>query len=184
MGKTIRFGDLVRGSGRPHVATLWVDPEKDPSFSKAIRENRVLTVHTDPASHKKDYGEIGFKREHGATYLVFPKALPKEQARIVGINYQLTEEPPPPPKELVSRLDVKPKKKRKAEEKPAKAEPKPELKTFKVVVRRIAILEDVESVKAPNEEAAREVALATAKGKPFDLSRATLRAEVSGVTAA
>jgi len=29
-GKTIRFGDLVRESGRPHVATLWVDPEKDP----------------------------------------------------------------------------------------------------------------------------------------------------------
>src|SRR6266478_4591274 len=118
MGKAIRFGDLVRESGRPHVVTLWVDPEKDPSFSKAIGENRVLTVHADPASHKKEYGEIGFQREQGATYLVFPRPLPKEQARIVAINYQLTDEPPPPPKDLVSRLDAKPKKKEKAVVKP------------------------------------------------------------------
>ena len=92
-GATIRFGDLVRESGRPRVVTLWIDPKKDRSFSKAIRENRVLTVHTDPASGRKDYGEIGFCRERGAFYLVFPERLPKERkARIVGINYQLAEE--------------------------------------------------------------------------------------------
>ncbi len=92
-GATIRFGDLVRESGRPRVVTLWIDPKKDRSFSKAIRENRVLTVHTDPASGRKDYGEIGFCREPGALYLVFPERLPKEpKARIVGINYQLAEE--------------------------------------------------------------------------------------------
>ena len=92
-GATIRFGDLVRESGRPRVVTLWTDPKKDRPFSKAIRENRVLTVHTDPASGRKDYGEIGFCREPGALYLVFPERLPKEpKARIVGINYQLAEE--------------------------------------------------------------------------------------------
>jgi len=92
-GATIRFGDLVRGSGRPRVVTLWTDPKKDRSFSKAIRDNRVLTVHTDPASHRKEYGEIGFCREPGAFYLVFPERLPEERkARIVGINYQLAEE--------------------------------------------------------------------------------------------
>jgi len=47
MGKTVRFGDLVRESGRPEVVTLRVDPKKDPSFSKAIKENRVLTVLTE-----------------------------------------------------------------------------------------------------------------------------------------
>jgi len=186
MGKTIRFGDLVRDSGRPHVATLWVDPEKDPAFSKAICENRVLTVHADPASHKKEYGEIGFQREQGATYLVFPRLLPKEQARIVGINYQLTEEPPLPSKDFVSRIKVKPKKKGKAETKPAKppkAEPpKPELKTFDVVVRRTAVLEETEHVKALNEEAAREAVSVTMKGKPFDVDRATVRVEITSIT--
>ena len=90
---TIRFGDLVRGSGRPRVVTLWTDPKKDRSFSKAIRENRVLTVHTDPTGRRKEYGAIGFRREPGALYLVFPERLPKEpKARIVGINYQLAQE--------------------------------------------------------------------------------------------
>ena len=55
MGKTIRFGDLVRESGRPEAVTLWTPPKKDRSFSKAMRENRVMTVHSDPASHRKDY---------------------------------------------------------------------------------------------------------------------------------
>src|SRR6266404_3667397 len=183
MGKRIRFGDLVRESGRPHVATLWVDPEKDPSFSKAIRENRVLTVHADPASHKKEYGQIGFQREQGATYLVFPQPLPKERARIVGINYQLTDEPPPPPKELVSQLEAKPKKKEKVEAKRPKAEPKPELKTFGIIMRRTAILEETERVKAVSEEEAREVALVMIKGEPFDVSRATVRAEITSIDA-
>jgi hypothetical protein len=181
MEKTIRFGDLVRESGRPHVATLWVDPEKDPSFSKAIGENRVLTVHADPASHKKEYGEIGFQREQGATYLVFARPLRKEQARIVGINYQLTEEPPPPPKDLVSQLDAKPKKKKKAEVKPPKVEQKPALKRFDVVVRRTATLEETERVKAVSEAAARAAALVLMKGKPFEVSRARLHVEITSI---
>ena len=92
-GVTIRFGDLVRGSGRPRVVTLWTDPKKDRSFSKAMRENRVLTVHTDATGRRKEYGEIGFYQEPGALYLVFPERLPEERkARIVGINYQLAQE--------------------------------------------------------------------------------------------
>jgi hypothetical protein len=187
MAKTIRFSALVEESGRPHIATLWVDPEKDPSFSKAIKENRVLTVHDDPASHKKEYGSIGFQREHGATYLVFPRPLPKAEARIVGINYELTEAPPPPPKDLVSQVRVKPKKKEKADAKP-KAEPpkpeppKPQLKTFDVVLRRTAVLEETERVKAVNEEAAKEALLARMKGKPFDFSRAAVVVEISSAS--
>ena len=112
---------------------------------------------------------------------MFPQALAKEQARIVGINYQLTEEPPPPPKDLVSQLDVKPRKKEKVQAKPPKVERKPELKTFDVVVRRTATLEETEHVKALNEEAAREAALVMMKGKPFEVSPATVRVEITSV---
>ena len=92
MGKTRRFGDLVRESGRPEVVTLWTEPKKDRAFSKAIRENRVLTVESDPTSKRKDFGRIGFHQVHGGIYLVFPKALPKTESRIVGINYELAED--------------------------------------------------------------------------------------------
>jgi hypothetical protein len=93
MSKTLRFGDLVRQSGRPEAITLWTSPKKNRSFSKAMRENRVLTIHSDPASHHKDYGQIGFHEQKGATYLVFPKPLPKQcDSRIIGINYQLAED--------------------------------------------------------------------------------------------
>src|SRR6267142_1085378 len=95
-GKTLRFGDLVRGSGRPEVVTLWVEPGKDKHFSKAIDENRVLTVLTDPGSHRKEYGRIGFYQQEGAIYLVFPKELPLTESveRVVGINFQLAEDRP------------------------------------------------------------------------------------------
>ena len=182
MAKTIRFADLVRDSGRPHVATLWVDPEKDPSFSKAIAENRVLTVHADPASHKKEHGSIGFQREQGATYLVFPQPLPKEAARIVGINYELTEEPPPPTKDLVSQIQVKPRKKEKTEAKPPKVEPpKPEPKTFDVVVCRTAVLEETERVKAIDKKAARAAVLATLGSKPFEVGKATVSFQITSI---
>src|SRR4030088_3300981 len=96
MPKTMRFGDLVREAGRPEIATLWVEPKKDPAFSKAVRENRVLTVSTDPSGHRKDAGKIGFHPKEGSLYLVFPRKLPAGvQSRIVGINYQLTEDKPP-----------------------------------------------------------------------------------------
>jgi hypothetical protein len=49
MGKTIRFGDLVRLSGRPQFITLWTAPEKDHRVSRAMKENRVLTVFEEPA---------------------------------------------------------------------------------------------------------------------------------------
>jgi hypothetical protein len=53
----------------------------------------VLTIHSDPASTRKEYGEIGFHPEQGATYLLFPEPLPKDvKARIVGINYQLADD--------------------------------------------------------------------------------------------
>jgi hypothetical protein len=94
MEKRIRFGDLVRNSGRPSVWTLWADPRKDRAFTKAVRENRVLTVIQEPASKHRDYARIGFHRQQYASYLVFPKRLPKDSdSRVIGIHYELVQEP-------------------------------------------------------------------------------------------
>jgi len=91
MAQKIRFGDLVRNSGRPQILTLWAKPEKSPALAAAIKQKRVLTVILEPG--KRDYGLIGFKLHPGASYLIFPRALPRERdAKVIGINYHLAEE--------------------------------------------------------------------------------------------
>jgi hypothetical protein len=87
--KTIRFTKLVEHCGRPQVVTIWTAPKENPSFQRAVRENRVLTVRQDATGAKKDYGRIGFFRERGVSLLVFPKALPKSNAQVIGIKYEL-----------------------------------------------------------------------------------------------
>jgi hypothetical protein len=47
---------------------------------------------------------------------------------------------------LVPQVAVKPRKKKKTEAKPTVVQPKPELKTFDVVVRRTAVLEESQGV--------------------------------------
>jgi hypothetical protein len=195
MAKTVRFGDLVRESGRPEVVTLWVDPKKDPSFSKAIKENRVLTVLTDPGSHRKEYGRIGFHQHDGAIYLMFPRPLPKQvDSRVVGINYQLTEDRPPKDpvtSEFLEKLTTEAKienaraRKEVQKEKPESvaAPPKPKPKTFELTVRRVATLDVKQRVKAHTEEAAKEAALEAVKKKRFEIGRANVRNEILDVAA-
>lgn len=92
MEKKLRFGDLVRNAGRPKVLTLWTKPEQDRALSSAIKKNRVVTLIQEP--NKKDHGLIGLHQARNALYLIFPRPLPREPtARIIGINYQLIEEP-------------------------------------------------------------------------------------------
>jgi len=180
MPKTIRFGDLVRIAGRPQPVTLWVAPEKNHSFSKAVRENKVLTIHSVPGSHKKHFGQIGFHQGEGVIYLVFPKRLPKEpESRIVGINYQLADESEHEEPRLPKRPGSK--KQQRSTTPPRPAEP--EWKQFDVVVRRTATIEDTELVKAKNETEAREAALRAANSKPFELDRAILKVDILALTA-
>src|SRR6476661_8219062 len=120
--KTIRFGDLVRGSGRPRTVTLWAKPEDDPSLTGAIKRNRVLTVVQEIG--KKDHGFMGFKLLPGALYLEFPRPLPREEARVVGINYKLIDEPIVPEKDRVKA--GKPAKPPLIHKKPVKPLPPPE----------------------------------------------------------
>jgi hypothetical protein len=149
---------------------------------KAIRENRVLTIHSNPASQKKEYGEIGFQQEKGSIYLVFPHRLPDQQkARIIGINYLSMAEPAPKDPVALASADkrspvTRPKKP------PAKAKREPELTTFEVIIRRTATLEEVRTLTAVNEAAASEAAAKDMENKIFDARRATIRCEVMGIS--
>jgi hypothetical protein len=92
MAKTIRFAELVKRSGKPESVTLWTKPKDNPSFMKAVRDNRVLTIIQTTVGTKTDFGEIGFHQKPSALYLIFPKRLPKTpDLRVVGIKYDLLE---------------------------------------------------------------------------------------------
>jgi len=93
MGTKIRFGDLVRKSGRPEIVTLWTKPNENPSFRNALKSNRVLTVIQ--GDKKRDFGQIGYHPGTQSLYLVFPRPLMKNhREKVIGINYDLLEQPP------------------------------------------------------------------------------------------
>jgi hypothetical protein len=95
MANQVRFTQLVKASGRPHSATLWVaDPAEDPEFKKAIADNRIVTVHLVNVGGKKESGEIGFVKGGAASYLIFPKSLPlAEGTRVIGLKFDMLEDP-------------------------------------------------------------------------------------------
>ena len=94
--KTVRFTQLVETAGKPVAVTLWTAPKDDPDFSKAMREERVLTVIQRNVGAKADYGLVGFFEQPLATYLVFPKRLPyPPETKVVGIKYDQLAEPQP-----------------------------------------------------------------------------------------
>jgi hypothetical protein len=95
MPKEIRFSKLVQKGGKPEPMTLWTKPKDNPAFMNAINENRVVTVFQKPTGTKKDFGLVGFHQEQFATYLVFPKPLPKlGEVHVIGIKYDLLQEQP------------------------------------------------------------------------------------------
>jgi len=183
MEKRIRFGDLVRNSGRPEIVTLWTDPKKQKGFAKAIKENRVLTV-IQQSGTQKDYGLIKFDSEAHAIYLVFPRPLPSEpQARVIGINYQLTEEAPVT--DPVETNNPVPPKARPAQKKmPAQIEKLPpkekpaQNRKFTVTIRRVATLEDRIKIEAEDQRTAEERALKAVRDQPFKVREAEIRDEV------
>ncbi len=200
MEKRTRFGDLVRESGRPQPFTLWTDPKQDRSFSQAVEANRVLTVIQEPGSKHRDFGIIGFHEQPHASYLVFPRALSKDNdSRVIGINYELVELPavtnPVRPK------DLKPKRSQREPKRPQHVQPRQEPpepanlprpeatspvppkpkraeKAFKVKVRRTATFETSIDVAATNRKAAQQRALESVKNQPFDLDKAAIREQV------
>lgn len=94
-GKTIRFSQVVERSGQPQVHTLWMAPEKDPQFRRAQQSHRVMTV-APSAVGKTEVGHVGTTLDTpvGGQFLIFPKSLkPFEGARVVGIKFDLIEQP-------------------------------------------------------------------------------------------
>lgn len=94
--KTVRFTQVVERSGRPHVHTLWLPPEKDPEFKRARDAHRVMTIEQTPGGGRADIGMVGFdpRQDHGGQFLIFPKSLkPFEGARVVGVKFDLVEQP-------------------------------------------------------------------------------------------
>jgi len=178
MDKTIRFGDLVRNSGRPEVVALWTDPKRDRQFTKAVRENRVVTVIQQPTSKRKDYGKIGFEQQAFASYLVFPRPLPHaNDALVIGINYDLIDESAvPDPVKLGT-----PRSKAKSTQPKPSLPPVPKQKKFDVVVRRTAKVELAFTIRATSKSVARVEALKMAKHEAFDLAKAVFHEEFLSV---
>lgn len=171
MERKIRFGDLVRSSGRPQITTLWTDPSKDRCLATAINQNRVLTV-LEGKGQQKDYGRLGFERQPHALYLVFPRPLPKlGEVRVIGINYQLLEQP------LVSKSASTSAPKQPSPRLP-QAAAKPRTRTFTVTVRRVATLEERLRVEAESRQAAETQALKRSKAEPFEPGKAVLHEEI------
>jgi hypothetical protein len=94
--QTVRFTRVVERSGRPHVHTLWLPPEKDPEFKRARETHRLMTLEQIPGGGKADFGVVGYDAKHGAAgqFLIFPKSLKRfEDARVIGVKFDLIEQP-------------------------------------------------------------------------------------------
>src|SRR5687767_14739914 len=88
--KQVRFAKLVEAGGTPTTYLAFGDAEKDKSFMRAVKEERVVTIKQEPASKHKDFGIVGFLKEKYVTYLVFPKTLREFSGqRVIGIKYDV-----------------------------------------------------------------------------------------------
>jgi hypothetical protein len=170
----IRFRDLVKAAGTPEPKSLWVDPKKDRDFMRAVKQNRVLTVVQ--GATRKDFGELGFHQHPNALYFVFPKRLPAEEGKVIGIKYDLADsrEPadamsPEQLKRVAKQGQVNSRESRKTE---------PVEKTFKVVVRRIAVLETALEINGVSKTEAKTKAAGLLKNRDFDLSNAKIEDEI------
>jgi hypothetical protein len=144
MGTAVRFSKLVEAAGKPTVHLLWMDPAKDPVLQKAIKANRVLTVHQRPGDAKADYGTVGFEKNVSGQILIFPKSLKQfSDKRVVGVKYDLLEWPEVPKDQEAPK--VRPPKR------PANAKPQ-DAKLPAVTPKRIAAEETATArvLKFPN----------------------------------
>jgi hypothetical protein len=178
----IRFSKLVEHSGEPEVVTLWVSPETDSSFQKAIRENRVLTVQQKNVGIKKDVGVIGFEKRKSASYLVFPKALAHAPGiKVVGIKYDLISSPPPKdPIRIAEPARRKPEPKAVLEKK-IKRQAQVREKTFVATVRRTAVWETTIEVTARDKRRAEIEVKRKLSEEKFSMGDAILRDQIRGI---
>src|SRR5262245_39888466 len=67
-------------------------PGEGAILQKAIKANRVMTIHQRPDGTKTDYGTIGFEKNVPGQVLIFPKSVRSfADKRVVGVKYDLLE---------------------------------------------------------------------------------------------
>jgi hypothetical protein len=103
----VRFTQVVERVGEPHAHTLWLAPDKDPELKRALAGNRVMTIEPGAGGGKTDVGHVGFdpRRSPLGQLLIFPKSLQRfAGARIVGIKFDLVEQPKLAPAAQLKRV--------------------------------------------------------------------------------
>lgn len=171
MGRKIRFVELVKSSGRPHVVTLWGEPTSDPSFMRAVRDNRVLTVKQSSVGHKADQGTIGFHKNKNVAYLVFPESLPEtKDAQVIGIKYDLLAAGEPVGSERKQKV-----------KKTSPRKQAPAQKEYSITIKRTATVETQLSVRGVDANKAKEAALREIERQPFDPHEAVVQNQIRAV---
>jgi hypothetical protein len=182
--KQVRFSKLVEQGEKPAAYLPFGDPEKDNSFMRAVKEERVVTIKQEPTSKHKDFGIVGFLKEKYVTYLIFPKPLPQFSGqRVIGINYEVLSSENVIPFGGPQRVRARPKatKARPPKEQPApkpkKEKPPPQPKQFSVRLRVTATVENDIEVTAWNKREAENKARSEAQ-EAIDLSSVPTQTKV------
>lgn len=179
MSKTVRFAELVKAAGKPYVATVWTDPKDDRHFNRAVRENRVLTVHQPIGTHKKDFGVVGFSEEKNVSYFVFPKRLRAQpETQVIGIKYDMLA--PEPVADPLKRAPSAPslKRSRGRAAVPTETPIRIEETEYTAIVKRTAVWERVITVRASNKAEARRKVGTEANSQTYDLHDAVVQDHV------
>jgi hypothetical protein len=191
--KQVRFGKIVETGGKPEAYLAFSDPDKDPSFVRAAKESRVVTIKQEPTSKRKDFGIVGYVKEKYATYLIFPKSLKEfDGQRVIGIDYSILQSAdvriggkvPAPRKKPETKKErtrsaaipkpKPPKPAPKSEPKPEK--PKPQPKRFRVEIQITTVDRKEVEVTAWNQSEAKANAIREVEASSnFDKARMTVK---------
>lgn len=185
--KQVRFSKLVEEGGEPAAYLPFGDPEKDKSFLRAVREQRVVTIKQEPTSKHKDFGVVGFLKEKYVTYLIFPRSLrPFSGQRVIGIKYDALSPDKvipfggPQPPRVKAKAAKEPKDEPAPKLEPRKEKPAPNPKQFSVRVRVTATVEKDVEVTAWNKREAESKAREEVQ-EGIDFSNASRQTKVARV---
>ncbi|MDB6057023.1 MAG: hypothetical protein JWO95_867 [Verrucomicrobiales bacterium] len=155
----------------------------DRHFNRAVRENRVLTVHQPIGTHKKDFDVVGFSEEKNVSYLVFPKRLRAQpETQVIGIKYDLlAPEPVADPLTRTPSPLVRKRLRDRSSAVPTESPIRIEETEYTAVVRRTAVWERVITVRASNKGQARQRVGTEANSQTYDLHDAVVQDHVRSI---
>jgi hypothetical protein len=117
--KTVRFQSVIDAAGQPEPHLLWMPAEKDKELQKAIKEQRVMTIHQSAVGTRADFGRVSYEKTAQGQVLIFPRTLAKfAGSKVVAIRYDLYADAPVPATAERLKAD-RPRVKKSANEKPA-----------------------------------------------------------------